>query len=236
MTNRLHTALCFLFAVSFYLSAVSLTAQTFPGASQEVRPTPKNPTYRPESIPPYLKKRSATEAPAQQFFANPDGSGDDLSRLIQKPKEEKPSAIEESRLESEFQQGRDRAYLERTYLPQFGWRIDPDSHNPFYGEPHYTETKFDRGRNIFFLSAPFTYGLSYGLVSAYRNGGGLNRPETMAVVGLGTILSALIVWHDYQQVWSKSTTHLDGFAKQLRFEDQHRAQNHQIVAGQTSKP
>lgn len=201
--------------------SVPVQAQSVPSSTEEKRATPRDPAYRPAMIPPYLRKRVQQESPAQRFFRNPEGlAGDDLTRAVELPRPQGMHPIEEGRLEAEFHRQQDRLYLERTYLPQFGWRLDPDSHNPFYGEPEFTETRFDRGRNIFLLSSPFTFGLSYALMVGYRRSQGLpaalDGPQTAAVIGLGTMLSGLIVWHDYRRVWKSDTANLDRFARQLQ--------------------
>lgn len=201
--------------------SVPVQAQSVPSSTEEKRATPRDPAYRPAMIPPYLRNRVQQESPAQRFFRNPEGRpADDPARAVDVERPKSRHALEEARLEAEFQRQQDRIYLERTYLPQFGWRIDPDSHNPFYGEPEYTETRFERGRNIFLLSSPFTFGLSYALMAGYRQSQGLptalDGPQTAAVIGLGTLLSGLIVWHDYRRVWKSDTANIDRFARQLQ--------------------
>lgn len=205
------------------MMAASLRGQTLPSSTEEQRATPRDPAYRPATVPLYLKDSAENETPAQRFFRNPENrSEDDPARAIEIETPEQPHPLEEARLEEEFRRGEDRRYLERTYLPQFGWRIDPDSHNPFYGQPRYTETPVERGRNIFLLSSPFTFGLSYALMVASKQAMGLptslTNPQSVAVVGLGAILSGLIVWYDYRRVWSKDTAGLDRFAKELQRE------------------
>jgi hypothetical protein len=172
-------------------------------------------------VPPYLRKRQGQDSPAQRFLRNPDNrAADDPLRATELTPPQAPHAFQEGRMEEEFAKKQDRLYLERQYLPQFGWRIDPDSHNPFYGEPEFTETRFERGRSIFLLASPFTFGLSYAMMVGYRRANGLpaalDGPQTVAVIGLGTLLAGLIVWHDYNRVWKPEAARLDRFARQLQ--------------------
>ncbi|MBW7856839.1 MAG: hypothetical protein H3C43_00705 [Leptonema sp. (in: Bacteria)] len=224
MKSKLRFRWLFSIVLLFVCSTMPLLSQAYsPMSVEEKRPTTKDPAYRPPSVPPYLRTRSSTQvSAAERFFLNPDNrSEDDPLRAAETKPPEPMHPFAENRIEQQFKLGEDRRYIERQYLPQFGWQLDPDSHNPFYGETHYQESKVERGRNIFLMSSPFTFGLSYGLVLGYRRIHGLptgfNGPQTAVVLGLGTILSGLIVWYDYKSLHSKSNSqNLNSFARELQ--------------------
>lgn len=212
------------FVLFFYFSTTTVLAQAYsPITIEEKRPTTQDPSYKAPSVPPYLRSRSSTQvSAAERFFLNPDNRAE--NDPLRAAETKKPVAIHpfvENRLEQQFKLGNDRHYIENQYLPQFGWQLDPDSQNPFYGEPQYQESSLSRGRNIFLMSSPFTFGLSYGLVFGYRRmhglATGLDGPQTAVVLSLGTILSGLIVWYDYKNLHSKQNSqNLDSFARELQ--------------------
>lgn len=196
-----------------------LSAQALPLTTQEKRPTPRDPSYVPPSVPPYLRNRTKTASPAQLWLTG-TGSPEDMARALPTPQGKVIHPFQEARLQEEFRKGQDRLYLERKYLPQFGLDVDPDRHNPFYGEPSFEETPLERGQTIFLMSAPFTFGLSYGAMLGYRRShgwkAGLDGPQTAVVFTTGALLSAIIVWYDYRRVWKpQAARDVDRFAHQL---------------------
>lgn len=210
---------------SLLLSAGPLTmgsplfGQALPGSTTEKSPTTDDPRYVPPSIPPYLRGRKKDQSPAQQWLSG-TGSPDDLTRALPKPEARVIHPFQEARVEEEFRRGQDRLFIERTYLPQFGLDVEPDRFNPFFGEPTYEETPMERGQTIFLMSAPFTFGLSYGAMLTYRRShgwhSGLDGPQTAVVLSAGTLFSALIVWYDYRRVWKpQAARDVDRFAHQL---------------------
>ncbi len=100
-----------------------------------------------------------------------------------------------------YEEGHDVLLLEQSLLDQFGSPGFP----PEIAPKIYKEDVSRRYRIIFFLSFPVTVLYSYSLftlpnIVSGESVGKLSSSESLAVIGIASILSALIAWYDNGKV------------------------------------
>lgn len=196
-TSSITILLLILAIVPELLEAQSLPIM--PGGGEAHRPEPKDPRYVPSLVPEYMQKKID---PRADFILAPEGIRDPARTmnefiLRQRTKKKGADRYDDREFSDEADTPADRRRFERSVLRQFGVDTVP------YYEPHseYRESAGRRFQIVFFLSLPFTLGLSYALAAvatnSVRGSVVLNGTETAIFVATGLALSAGIAWYDH---------------------------------------
>ena len=206
--TRYFLILLFVFGFLFAgLDRVAAQTTGIPFSLQDKRPSPRDPTAKKSVIPPQYKKNLDSTSPALMI----DPTGEATLERFQKAQEEK--ALEKKRmagrlLEKDMEDipsDRERVILEKNLLQQFGTEQYPREWQ--LPEPYENETPLRRFQITFFLSLPFSMGVSYGLFSAVKQAYGepraLTGPQTAGMLLLGVALSTGVGLYDLDR-WEET--------------------------------
>ncbi len=169
---------------------------------QEKRPTPRDPRYIPPSLPDYLR-RQLERAPGAAISP----SGEINAEAVLRAQGVRAATTRRSRHESKGYSDSantfaDRLLFSESVLRQFGIDALP----PRAPEVKIRETESRRFQVVYFLSLPYTLGISYAVFAAGTNqlGGRVvfNGPETAGFISVGLIFSGFVAWYDNRR-WLK---------------------------------